>query len=422
MAEPKQIKRLICDIPITLLSDEEKLRRKGSFLTTTGKPKKPRYSLTQSFSRIKEIDLYEGKHSCDICKAVKKSSLVALICNESDGTCIYAAGDCLMIHYGENLSKLASNSASTRDHLEDIAKAIGSQGSDTAELIRDIGRAFDMNISFDCLAVGEARQILARYTWQPELLVNQSAGSQAKQLRALILLQKEYATDNAHFKARWRALRHHPNLSGRPRTWRMLGGRFLDKAKRSDLTLKDFGDAADIFLELRNEPVKLKHNDVDPANFTSRDTYKKALRKHFYQMIDALPVPQPKQLFLVTRDVLSLEGLLEGMSTGLLLVALSNHRGVKTPLDRALEALTQDLARKKAQGAELEMCFSNVPCFDKSLKHQDEYIPGDERRPGRWRYKSIDVIYYWIAIWEPDRWTPAYLEWQQFGRESLESL
>ncbi len=189
---------------------------------------------------------------------------------QTQPTCIHAAGDCLKIHYGEDLSKLAGDSASTRDHLEDIAAAIGSQGSDTAELIRDIRNTFEASISFDCLAVNEARRILERFTRHPELLANRSSSGELKQVRALILLQKEYTTAKAHFEARWRALRHHPNLTGRPREWRTLGGRFLDEA-RTNLTLRNFGDAADIFSELRNEPVKLKHKDVDPANFTSRN-------------------------------------------------------------------------------------------------------------------------------------------------------
>jgi hypothetical protein len=421
MAEPKQLKRVICDIPISLLPDEEKLRRKRDFTTAAGKPKKPKYPLTQSFSRIKQIELYNGKHSCDICESAEKSPLVALVCDETDGTCIHAAGDCLKIHYGEDLSKLAGDSASTRDHLEDIAAAIGSQGSDTAELIRDIRNSFEASISFDCSAVDEARRVLAHFTRHPELLADRSSSGELKQVRALILLQKEHATAKEHFEARWRALRHHPNLTGRPREWRTLGGRFLDGA-RPNLILRNFGDAVDIFSELRNEPVKLKHKDVDPANFTSRDAYEKALRKHFVEKVDTLPVPQPKQLRLVTRDDVSLEGLLEGMNAGLLLVAFSNYRGVRTPIDRALENLEQEMAHRKAQGRNLEMCFSNGPRFNDSLKHQDKYHLGSEKRPGYWSYKSIEAVYYWIAIWEPDRWTPAYLEWKRFSRESLEEL
>lgn len=422
MADPKQIRRVICDIPISLLSDEEKLRRRRDFVTAAGKPKKPKYPLTKSFSRIKQIELYKGKHSCDICKSVEKSPLVALVCNETDGTCIHAAGDCLKIHYGEDLSKLASDSAGTRDHLEDIAAAIGSQGSDTAELIRDIRNSFEASISFDCVAVNEARRMLERFTKHPELLALQSSGSELKQVRALMLLQKEHTTTRAHFEARWRALRHHPNLTGRPREWRTLGSRFSDEAARPNLTLRDFGDAADIFSELRNEPVKLKHKDVDPADFISRDAYAKALRKHFAEKLTTLPAPKPNQLRLVKRDTLSIESLLEGMDAGSLLVAFSNYRGVRTPIDRALDRLEHELAHRKARGENLDMCFSNGPRFNASLKHQDRYHPGDEKRPGYWSYKSIDAVYYWIAIWESDRWTPAYLEWQQFGRESLESL
>lgn len=77
MAEPKQIKRVICDIPISLLSDEEKLRRKRDFITAAGKPKKPKYPLTQSFSRIRQIELYKGKHSCDIRATVKSAAITA---------------------------------------------------------------------------------------------------------------------------------------------------------------------------------------------------------------------------------------------------------------------------------------------------------------------------------------------------------
>ena len=421
MAEPKQIKRIICDIPISLLSDEEKLRRGREFITAASKPKKPKCSLIQSFSRISQIELYKGKHSCDVCKSAEKSPLVALMHNVIDGTCIHVAGDCLKIHYGEDLSKLAGDSASTRDHLEDIAAAIGSQGSDTAELIRDIHNTFEASISFDCLAVNEARRMLAHFATRPELLANRSSSGELKQVRALILLQKEHTTAKGHFEARWRALRHHPNLAGRPRGWRTLGDRFLAEAL-PNLTLKDFGDAADIFSELRTEPVKLKHKDVDPADFTSRHEYERALRKRFVEKVDLLPTPQPKQLRLVTRDDVSLEGLLESMNAGLLQVAFSNHRGVRTPIDRAFEKLEQELARRKTRAKNLEMCFSNGPRFNSSLKHQDKYLPGNERRPGHWSYKSIDAFYYWIAIWEPDRWTPAYLEWQQFGRESLEDL
>ena len=421
MAELRQIKRVICDLPITLLSDEEKLRRKQDFITADGKAKKAKYPLTQSFSRIRQIELYKGRHSCDICKSTEKSPLVALLYNETDGTCIYAAGDCLKIHYGEDLSKLVSDSASARDYLEDIAAATGSQGSDTAELIRNIYNTFEASISFECLAVNEAKRILAHLAKHPELLANRSSGGELKQVRALILLQKEYATTREHFEARWRALQGHPNLAGRPRKWRALGGLFLGE-DRSNLALKDFSDAADIFSELRNEPVKLKHKDVDPAEFTSRNEYGKALRKHFVEKVDTLPVPQPKQLCLVTRDDVSLERLLENMNAGLLQVAFSNYRGVRTPIDRALEKLEQEMARRKVQGKTLEMCFSNGSRFNNSLKHQDKYHPGNERRSGHWSYKSIDAVYYWITIWEPDRWTPTYLEWQQFGRESLEDL
>ncbi len=41
MAEPKQIKRVICDIPISLLLDEEKLRRKRDFIRSVAKLQNP---------------------------------------------------------------------------------------------------------------------------------------------------------------------------------------------------------------------------------------------------------------------------------------------------------------------------------------------------------------------------------------------
>lgn len=115
--------------------------------------------MDRSFTLIR-LDRFAGRHFCALCNSKDKSERVVLIKDNFSGETFYVAKDCLWYHFGEKLDQLDRASNYSRQLFERAMSILGLEAEDNLEAAVGILKNFARLISFECVAVAEARERL----------------------------------------------------------------------------------------------------------------------------------------------------------------------------------------------------------------------------------------------------------------------
>ena len=161
------IRTIIVNKVIFPSTDEDKRRR--GVLDKNGNPKVSHRPLSLGTKHIiRTLEIYNHEHDCDLCGGSNKSMVIVVIEDTSTGEMFRVAGDCLDFHFDEDISTIEAGSQGLRLLLNMLSEYLGRYFNDTTSAITHAIEYFDELVSFPCVAVAEAKEVLSKAKNNPQ--------------------------------------------------------------------------------------------------------------------------------------------------------------------------------------------------------------------------------------------------------------